>query len=121
MQDITYTKGLILFPNASFQHPHQNSSSLEMSGTTQLQVLLVLDGISNLLTEDLSSPHISSLLSALGGRTGQKQALKEAQGTEHCLIPLPPISTKLLQFCLLLGPQTQLLQMSHETRLVTML
>lgn len=93
---ITYIKGLILFPNASFQNLHQNSFSLEMSGTTQLQVLFVLDGISRLITEDLSSPHIPSLLSALAGWTGQEQALKEE--TEHCLIPLPSMSTKLLQF-----------------------
>lgn len=106
MQDITNIKGLILFPNLFFQHLHQNLCILEMSDTTQLQVLLVLDGISRLVTEDLSSPHISSLLSALAGRTGQEQALKETQGTEHCLIPLPSMPTKLLQFCLLLGPQT---------------
>lgn len=81
MQDFTYIKGLILFPNASFQHLHQSSFSLEMSGTTQLQVLLVLDDISRLLTENLRSPHISSLLSALAGRTGQEQTLKEAQET----------------------------------------
>lgn len=106
MQDITDIRGLILFPNPSFQHLRQNFCSLEMSGTTQLQVLLVLDGISRLLTEDLSSPHISSILSALASRTGQEQALKETQGTEHCLIPLPSMPTKLLQFCLLLGRQT---------------
>lgn len=49
-------QGIDLLSNASFQHLHQNSCSLEMSGTTQLQVLLVVDGISRLLTEDLSSP-----------------------------------------------------------------
>lgn len=78
-----------------------------MSSTTQLQVSLVLDEISRLLTERRTgAPHTFHLFCLLLHTQGQEQALKEAQGTKHCSILLPSISTNQLQFGLELGLQT---------------
>lgn len=79
----------ILLPTASFQYLRWNPWSLEMSSTTQLQVSLVLDEISRLLTEeDWSSPHISSLLSAFAHpRTGT--GTEGSPGDQALLDPSP--------------------------------
>lgn len=79
------------------------SQSLEKSSATQLQILLVLHGMSRLLLQkDWSCSHIPTLPSPLAHpRTGT--GTEEAHGTENCLILLPSMSISQLQFGLELG------------------